>query len=143
MLVFDVAQFEGILKKLTEFNNSLLSDSVGYFTIIGFLFHQFDVNFVIYVSWMYTVDILKDKKNLSLSELEISRLSAVVKILKDTSHYHTSKFADADIALLLKLLKSWPLAMIFPGQYMLLIVNLPGYFENSSKIAVNACMPLM
>ncbi|KAJ7001199.1 phospholipase A-2-activating protein-like [Populus alba x Populus x berolinensis] len=82
MLVFDVAQFEGILKKLTEFNNSLLSDS--------------------------------DKKNLSLSELEISRLSAVVKILKDTSHYHTSKFADADIALLLKLLKSWPLAMIFP-----------------------------
>ncbi|KAF9684329.1 hypothetical protein SADUNF_Sadunf04G0107000 [Salix dunnii] len=82
MLVFDVAQFEGILKKLTEFNNSLLSDS--------------------------------DKKNLSLSELEISRLSAVIKILKDTSHYHTSKFADADIALLLKLLKSWPLAMIFP-----------------------------
>ncbi|KAJ6927169.1 phospholipase A-2-activating protein-like [Populus alba x Populus x berolinensis] len=82
MLVFDVAQFEGILKKLTEFNNSLLSDS--------------------------------DKRNLSLSELEISRLSAVVKILKDTSHYHTSKFADADIALLLKLLKSWPLAMIFP-----------------------------
>ncbi|KAG6779490.1 hypothetical protein NC652_011522 [Populus alba x Populus x berolinensis] len=82
MLVFDVAQFEGILKKLTEFNNSLLSDS--------------------------------DKRSLSLSELEISRLSAVVKILKDTSHYHTSKFADADIALLLKLLKSWPLAMIFP-----------------------------
>ncbi|XP_061978851.1 uncharacterized protein LOC133699570 [Populus nigra] len=82
MLVFDVAQFEGILKKLTEFNHSLLSDS--------------------------------DKKNLSLSELEISRLSAVVKILKDTSHYHTSKFADADIALLLKLLRSWPLAMIFP-----------------------------
>ncbi|XP_011037580.1 PREDICTED: phospholipase A-2-activating protein-like [Populus euphratica] len=82
MLVFDVAQFEGILKKLTEFNNSLLSDS--------------------------------DKKDLSLSVLEISRLSAVVKILKDTSHYHTSKFADADIALLLKLLKSWPLAMIFP-----------------------------
>ena len=65
---------------------------------------------------------------MSLSELEISRLSAVIKILKDTSHYHTSKFADADIALLLKLLKSWPLAMIFPGQhfivYILLIVNL-------------------
>jgi hypothetical protein len=63
-----------------------------------------------------------------LSELEISRLGAVIKILKDTSHYHTSRFADADIALLLKLLKSWPLAMIFPGQYftvyMPLIVNL-------------------
>ncbi|KAH8479636.1 hypothetical protein H0E87_031271, partial [Populus deltoides] len=54
------------------------------------------------------------KKDLSLSELEISRLGAVIKILKDTSHYHTSRFADADIALLLKLLKSWPLAMIFP-----------------------------
>jgi hypothetical protein len=50
MLVFDVAQFEGILKKLTEFNHSLLSDSVGYFTIIGFLFPQFDVNFLIFVS---------------------------------------------------------------------------------------------
>ncbi|XP_061959052.1 uncharacterized protein LOC133680253 [Populus nigra] len=82
MLVFDVAQFDGILKKITEFHNSLLSDPV--------------------------------KKDLSLSELEISRLGAVIKILKDTSHYHTSRFADADIALLLKLLKSWPLAMIFP-----------------------------
>ncbi|CAK7329744.1 unnamed protein product [Dovyalis caffra] len=82
MLVFDVAQFDGILKKITEFNNSLLSDSV--------------------------------KKDLSLSELEMSRLAAVLKILKDTSHYHTSRFADADIALLLKLLKSWPTAMMFP-----------------------------
>ncbi|KAI5577200.1 hypothetical protein POPTR_009G112184v4 [Populus trichocarpa] len=82
MLVFDVAQFDGILKKITEFHNSLLSDPV--------------------------------KKDLSLSELEISRLGAVIKILKDTSHYHTSRFADADIALLLKLLKSWPLAMTFP-----------------------------
>lgn len=49
-----------------------------------------------------------------MTEPEISRLGAIVKILKDTSHYHTSRFADVDIALLLKLLKSWPVAMIFP-----------------------------
>ncbi|KAJ4844454.1 hypothetical protein Tsubulata_028947 [Turnera subulata] len=81
MLVFDTAQFDGILKKISEFNSTLQSE---------------------------------DTKDLSLSELEISRLAAVVKILKDTSHYHTSKFADVDVALFLKLLKSWPLAMIFP-----------------------------
>ncbi|KAJ4965719.1 hypothetical protein NE237_017568 [Protea cynaroides] len=82
MLFFDVAQFEGILKKINEFNNVLVSD--------------------------------KGQNSLSLPELELSRLTAVVKILKDTSHYHCSKFADADIALLLKLLKSWPVAMMFP-----------------------------
>ncbi|XP_062176916.1 uncharacterized protein LOC133881875 isoform X1 [Alnus glutinosa] len=82
VLVFDVAQYDGILKKITEFNNALLSDP--------------------------------EKKNLSLTELELSRLGAIVKLLKDTSHYHCSKFADVDIALLLKLLNSWPLAMIFP-----------------------------
>ncbi|KAJ0011320.1 hypothetical protein Pint_34570 [Pistacia integerrima] len=83
MLVFDAAQFDGILKKITEFNNTLLTD-------VG-------------------------KKNLSLTELEISRLVAIVKILKDTSHYHSSSFADVDISLLLKLLKTWPVEMIFPG----------------------------
>ncbi|KAG4205674.1 hypothetical protein ERO13_A04G117600v2 [Gossypium hirsutum] len=82
MLVFDAAQFDGILKKISEFNNTLLADL--------------------------------EKKDLSLTEPEISRLGAIVKILKDTSHYHTSRFADVDIALLLKLLKSWPVAMIFP-----------------------------
>ncbi|XP_048424799.1 phospholipase A-2-activating protein [Pyrus x bretschneideri] len=82
MLVFDVAQFDGILKKITEFNSNLLSD--------------------------------QDKKNSSLNEVEISRLGAIVKILKDTSHYHSSKFAEVDIALLLRLLKSWPVAMLFP-----------------------------
>ncbi|KAH9656519.1 phospholipase a2-activating protein [Citrus sinensis] len=56
----------------------------------------------------------KEKKNLSMSELETSRVAAVVKILKDTSHYHCSSFADVDISLLLKLLKAWPPAMIFP-----------------------------
>ncbi|OMO63433.1 hypothetical protein COLO4_32463 [Corchorus olitorius] len=82
MLVFDAAQFDGILKKISEFNNTLLSDS--------------------------------EKKDLAMTELEVSRLGAIVKILKDTSHYHSSSFADVDISLLLKLLKSWPIAMIFP-----------------------------
>ncbi|KAG6711561.1 hypothetical protein I3843_05G053600 [Carya illinoinensis] len=82
MLVFDAAQFDGILKKITEFNNALLSDP--------------------------------EKQKLSMTEPELSRLGAIVKILKDTSHYHCSKFADIDVALLLKLLNSWPLAMIFP-----------------------------
>ncbi|XWS54639.1 hypothetical protein CRYUN_Cryun10bG0106000 [Craigia yunnanensis] len=82
MLVFDAAQFDGILKKISEFNNTILADL--------------------------------EKKDLALMEPEISRLGAIVKILKDTSHYNSSRFADVDIALLLKLLKSWPLAMIFP-----------------------------
>ncbi|KAB1202867.1 hypothetical protein CJ030_MR8G008032 [Morella rubra] len=56
MLVFDVAQFDGILKKITEFNNALLSDT--------------------------------EKRDLSLTELELSRLGAIVKLLKDTSYYH-------------------------------------------------------
>ncbi|XP_050232267.1 uncharacterized protein LOC126680979 isoform X2 [Mercurialis annua] len=82
MLVFDVAQFDGILKKITEFNNALLSDP--------------------------------DKMTLSLSEADISKLAEVVKILKDTSHYHTSRFAEVGIALVVKLIKSWPVSMIFP-----------------------------
>ncbi|KAF9620246.1 hypothetical protein IFM89_010981 [Coptis chinensis] len=80
MLLFDVAQFDGILKKIKEFNSALLADA----------------------------------KDSALTEPEMSRLEAVVKILKDTSHYHISTFADVDIALLLKLLISWPDAMIFP-----------------------------
>ncbi|XP_014494200.1 phospholipase A-2-activating protein [Vigna radiata var. radiata] len=82
MLVFDAAQFDGILKKIIEFNNALQSD--------------------------------QEKQNLSLTELNVSRLGTIVKILKDTSHYHSSKFADSDIDLLLNLLRSWPVAMIFP-----------------------------
>ncbi|WOH04652.1 hypothetical protein DCAR_0624063 [Daucus carota subsp. sativus] len=82
MLVFDAAQFDGILKKISEFNSSLISDL--------------------------------ERKNLALTELEISRLAAIAKILKDTSHYHSSKFSDVDIALLLQLLKSWPVEMMFP-----------------------------
>lgn len=82
VLVFDVAPFDGILKKLSEFNNSLSSD--------------------------------QNQMQLSLTEVETSRIGAVVKILKDTSYYHSSSFADVDIDLLLKLLNSWPLSMIFP-----------------------------
>ncbi|XP_010254965.1 PREDICTED: phospholipase A-2-activating protein isoform X2 [Nelumbo nucifera] len=82
MLYFDMAQFDGILKKIAEFNNALLSD-------LG-------------------------QNSLALTDFELSKVEAVVKILKDTSHYHCSKFADDDIGLLMKLLKSWPHAMIFP-----------------------------
>lgn len=45
----------------------------------------------------------------------MSRLLAIVKVLKETSFYHTSKLADADMALLVKILKSWPPQMLFPG----------------------------
>ncbi|MBA0666741.1 hypothetical protein Goklo_003112 [Gossypium klotzschianum] len=134
MLVFDAAQFDGILKKISEFNNTLLADSLpnilyaltyllgfpAWFTLaatcytIIILLHlcgSLGLSF----SYNGSIDILvKEKKDLSLTEPEISRLGAIVKILKDTSHYHTSRFADVDIALLLKLLKSWPVAMIFP-----------------------------
>ncbi|KAL8555981.1 hypothetical protein ACS0TY_003699 [Phlomoides rotata] len=82
MLAFDTAQFDGILKKMSDFNNTLLSDP--------------------------------DKKHLSLSEGDIVRLNNIVKILKDTSHYHSSRFSDVDVALLLKLLKTWPVDVLFP-----------------------------
>ncbi|KAK9077301.1 hypothetical protein SSX86_005638 [Deinandra increscens subsp. villosa] len=82
MLVFDAAQFDGILKKISEFNSALRSDP--------------------------------GQQSLSLSEAETERLSAIAKILKDTSHYHSSRFSDDGISLLLKLLKSWPVSMMFP-----------------------------
>ncbi|CAK9140681.1 unnamed protein product [Ilex paraguariensis] len=82
MLVYDVAQFDGILKKISEFNNALLSDP--------------------------------GKKDLLLTEVEISRFGVIAKVLKDTSHYHSSRFSDSDIELLLKLLRLWPVAMMFP-----------------------------
>ncbi|KAL0816463.1 hypothetical protein Bca101_072907 [Brassica carinata] len=83
VLVFDVAQYDGILKKMTEFNNTLRADPV----------HT-------------------DK---SLTEVEVSRVGAMVKILKDTSHYHATSFADMDISLILKVLQAWPPAMMFPA----------------------------
>uniref|UniRef100_A0A0D3BC23 Phospholipase A-2-activating protein n=1 Tax=Brassica oleracea var. oleracea TaxID=109376 RepID=A0A0D3BC23_BRAOL len=83
VLVFDFAQYDGILKKLTEFNNTLRSDPVN-----------------------------TDK---SMTEAEVSRVGAIVKILKDTSHYHATNFSDMDIALLLKVIQAWPPAMMFPA----------------------------
>nr|CAB3451833.1 unnamed protein product [Digitaria exilis] len=82
MLSFETAQFDGILKKVTEFNTTLSSDS--------------------------------EQKQLSLSETEMSRLPAIAKVLKETSFYHTSKLAEADLALLVKILNSWPPKMMFP-----------------------------
>ncbi|KAG2294470.1 hypothetical protein Bca52824_041139 [Brassica carinata] len=80
---FDVAQYEGILKKMTEFNNTLRSDPVN-----------------------------TDK---SMTESEVARVRAIVKILKDTSHYHATNFTDMDIALLLNVIQAWPAAMMFPA----------------------------
>ncbi|KAJ3670094.1 hypothetical protein LUZ60_010418 [Juncus effusus] len=82
MLLFDTAQFDGILKKISEFNTTLASDT--------------------------------DQKVVSMSETEFARLSGIIKVLKDTSHYHASTISDADISLLIKILKSWPANMIFP-----------------------------
>jgi len=59
--------------------------------------------------------LLKVNNDKSLTELEVSRVRAIVNILKDTSHYHSTNFADMDIALLLKVLHAWPPAMMFPG----------------------------
>jgi phospholipase A-2-activating protein len=62
---------------------------------------------------------IQEQKHLSLSEADFSRLAAIVKVLKNTSFYHTSKLADADMVLLLKILKSWPSQMMFPGAFLL------------------------
>jgi len=64
-----------------------------------------------------TFAFLRDQKELALTEVETSRLGAIVKILRETSYYHSSSFADVDMDLLLKLLNSWPLSMVFPGLY--------------------------
>lgn len=82
MLLFETAPFDGILKKIAEFNVSLSTEM--------------------------------EQKTFSLSDLELTRLSAIVNILKDTAHYHSSTFTDADIAVLFKILRSWPISMIFP-----------------------------
>lgn len=57
MLVFDVAQFDGILKKIIEFNNSLLSDPVGCFTIVSFKCHHCDFHFFIFSFLKYLLSI--------------------------------------------------------------------------------------
>ncbi|CAO2813433.1 unnamed protein product [Amaranthus hypochondriacus] len=99
-LIFDVAQFDGILKKLSEFNNTLLLN--------------------------------KDQAQLSLTEVDTSRVNAVIKILKDTSYYHSSSFADVDIDLLLRILNSWPLSMIFPAIDILRMIIL--HPDGASKL---------
>ncbi|CAN6459831.1 unnamed protein product [Victoria cruziana] len=82
MLLFDSAQFDGILKKFLEFNDTLSRDV--------------------------------EQSHLSIKEMELARLNAIMTVLKDTSHYHSSTFADMDIRLLEKLLDSWPITMLFP-----------------------------
>ena len=63
---------------------------------------------------------MKVNTDKSMTEAEVARVGAIVKILKDTSHYHATNFTDMDIALLLKVIQAWPAAMIFPGKYSLL-----------------------
>ncbi|XP_059314154.1 uncharacterized protein LOC132064980 [Lycium ferocissimum] len=95
MLVFDAAQFDGILKKVSEFNNTLLSDSA--------------------------------QKHMALTEADMSRLASILHVLKDTSHYHSRKFSDDDVAMVLKLLKTWPQTMLFPVIDILRMIILHGH----------------
>lgn len=128
MLVFDAAQFDGILKKILEFNSSLQSDSVNK--------PKFENHFIFPCISIFTVykylglllingSLLKERNNLSINDADLSRLTAIVKILKDTSHYHTSRFSDVDLALVLRLLKTWPLSMLFPGNHLILKLMFP------------------
>lgn len=52
---------------------------------------------------------------MALTEAHMSRLASILNVLKDTSHYHSTKLSDDDVAVVLKLLKTWPLTMLFPG----------------------------
>lgn len=58
-----------------------------------------------------------------MSEVDVSRIGAIIKVLKDTSHYHSSRFSDDDVALVLKLLKAWDTGMLFPGNNDFLLPN--------------------
>ncbi|KAG6542654.1 hypothetical protein Mapa_015888 [Marchantia paleacea] len=104
MLLFDTAQFEGIFKKLTEFNTAISADEA--------------------------------TKATALSEGELMRLQAVLSILKDTSHYHVTTFAEADFGLLSKVLLRWPVSNIFPGLDILRMLLLhPHAAEHYAKDA--------
>lgn len=118
MLLFDTAQFDGILKKIAEFNATLASDPVNlskqciiYLELLTFCFYWYHC--YMYDHLFNCLD--QDQKALALSESEFSKLGAIVKVLKDTSHYHSSTISDADMSLLVRLLKSWPPQMMFPG----------------------------
>lgn len=66
---------------------------------------------------------MQDQNHLALKEVELSRLSAVISILQDTSHYHSSTFADLDIKLLDNVLRNWPVGMIFPGLAFFFLID--------------------
>jgi phospholipase A-2-activating protein len=59
--------------------------------------------------------LMQGQRLLSLNDAELTQLNAMVEILKDTSHFHTSAFADTDMNIFIKLLTSWPVQMLFPG----------------------------
>ncbi|CAI7880624.1 unnamed protein product [Closterium sp. NIES-54] len=84
-LVFDSAQYDGIMKKLKEFNTALASQSAP-----------------------------AAPSPVVLSEEQLEQLNGLVSVLKDTSHYHSSSFAPNHYALLSSLLSTWPAANLFP-----------------------------
>lgn len=102
MLYFDTAQFDGILRKISEFNNAMTSD--------------------------------EGQRPLSLNDAESMRLNAIVAILKDTSHYHTSAFADTDMNIIIKMLTSWPVQMLFP---VFDIMKMMIYHPHGANLFVN------
>ncbi|KAL2609949.1 hypothetical protein R1flu_028522 [Riccia fluitans] len=102
MLLFDTAQYEGIYKKLVEFNTAVSADEA--------------------------------TKTSGLTEGELMRIQAVLSILKDTPHYHASTFAEADFALISKVLLRWPVSNIFPGLDVLRMLLLhPNAAEHYAK----------
>eukprot|EP00252_Welwitschia_mirabilis_P020798 TRINITY_DN5175_c0_g1_i1.p1 TRINITY_DN5175_c0_g1~~TRINITY_DN5175_c0_g1_i1.p1 ORF type:complete len:778 (+),score=142.56 TRINITY_DN5175_c0_g1_i1:80-2413(+) len=83
-LVFDSAQYDGIMRKVAEFNSALSSSNS------------------------------KEQDQRILSGREISQLNAIVAVLKDTSHYHSTTFGEMDMKIVMKMLISWPVEMLFP-----------------------------
>eukprot|EP00850_Spirogloea_muscicola_P015931 SM000126S26307 [mRNA] locus=s126:117967:124577:+ [translate_table: standard] len=84
-LAFDTAQYDGILKKMLDFNATIAaSDDVSIRT-----------------SAMANSDLL--------------RLQAMLDVLRESSQSQSSTFADVDFTLLIKVLLSWPPTNLFPG----------------------------
>lgn len=57
MLVFDAAQFDGILKKISEFNNALLSDPVNLLLSVVLFFWYFYLLFMIVCAFLLSLNL--------------------------------------------------------------------------------------
>mmetsp|Transcript_30033 Transcript_30033/g.48525 ORF Transcript_30033/g.48525 Transcript_30033/m.48525 type:complete len:755 (+) Transcript_30033:13-2277(+) len=80
-VLFEAANFPGIVKKLQEFNTQLAG--------------------------------APETAPLALSAAEWKQVERVMDIVKNTSFYHSSKLADSDFLLFIKLLR-WPTDKMFP-----------------------------